>query len=208
MREWTRWMLAAAVAAAPMAAWAEEEIEDEYVDALTELEEMAQIVADEFTQEVERFLEKELPRAEQYLKGLEERMKAGADELELKWEYLETKMNMVDMVHEMREAMHEYPEVYPEMKRMKRLELGARELVQAYHESESETEREKLREDLRTQLAEVFGISQQLREREAQEVERELERVRKGLETRAENREAIIDRQVHMMLDDFDPYEW
>lgn len=79
---------------------------------------------------------------------------------------------------------------------------------QELFEQTGEAEKQELRTQLRSLLDETFEVSQEIREYEAKEIEAELERIRRLLEQRRENKSIIIDRRLQELTKGVDPYEW
>jgi hypothetical protein len=102
----------------------------------------------------------------------------------------------------------ENPEAFEAERETQALERRSHELGERVRHAEDAKEREDLRLKLTEVLEELFDIRENRREKEAEEIERELKRIRAMLEKRQGNRAKIIKRRIADLTGEGEALEW
>ncbi|MBI4616264.1 MAG: hypothetical protein HY720_21805 [Planctomycetes bacterium] len=100
------------------------------------------------------------------------------------------------------------PEAREHMKRQEELERRAKEIAEAFRRADGAEQREELRGKLRETLGAIFEMREQMRRRELERLQHEIEEMRQALERRRENREAIIEKRLREMTGEGDDLDW
>lgn len=187
-------------------AWDDEgDDHDERLEHLEELEEHAREVFDDG---VEEFVRAEMAEVARRLELRHERaMRPGAP-LEQRFEFYEWLIGTAHEVRELLELRAHEPELFDVRVKIMRNEATAEILGERYEQTQEPEQRERIRTELRQVLERGFEMGQELREREIEAIEREMEKIRGLLDERETHRELIIDRRMRQILDDVDPFEW
>jgi len=172
------------------------------------LSEMKEEAAELFNKDVEAFLKKELPGATAHLEQFRARAKSPTASWQQKLRYYEAQIFLAEIAEELYDAKEDMPKVYGKLREAKTLEIQAEVLADRYRASRVGEERKNLKKEIRKLLENAFKISQEIREMEAKQIEEELKEISSMLHKRWENRDFIIDRRLHELIDDEDPYEW
>ena len=173
-----------------------------------ELERMSAEAQEKFKVEHRMFLERELPEAIERLRRYEHLASEPEAEAEAIHRHLEFRVELAQLAKELMNAKRFNRRVYEAMKGYHRLELKSYTLSERYHETEDEKERGQIEKALRKNLQEGFRLSQEMREIEAREVEKEVKRIWALLKKRQENRDAIVERRLSELILGADPFEW
>ena len=102
----------------------------------------------------------------------------------------------------------ENPEKYQQFKKKMQLNRQSHELTRAYRQAEDATQKQQIRTQLKTCLAELFALREAERAEKVTELEQELERLREMLAFRQKNKDQIIEKRLDEMLQDSDLLEW
>jgi len=190
--------------------WEEEPFGEEpwEEDILEHLEDVEEAAVDAFTDDVEVFLQEEIPEALEWLQKLEKAAESALGEAEAELELFEFMLDAAMGARELAQMKQHDKDIFPIVKKEHQLELRTMMLAEKFHKTENEEERDKIREQLARTLDEAFDVSQRMREYEAQTIEKELQEVRRLLEKRLERRDIIIERRLHEMLHGTDPFAW
>ena len=81
------------------------------------------------------------------------------------------------------------------------------ELTQKYHQTKDEKEKQKIKEDIRTQLNKTFDLREQKRAEELNTIQTHLQTLEQTVESRKANRDAIIEQRLHQLTEG-DEWEW
>ena len=88
------------------------------------------------------------------------------------------------------------------------LEFKVHLLVDKYHQSNSEQEKSQLKQNIRRQLAVLMDIRLKHRMKEYENLTKELERIKQGIEAVKQNPDQFINNKLSELLGDhFDPFE-
>ena len=115
---------------------------------------------------------------------------------------------ITEFARRMRELKAERPDVFELEKQVHALEQRTDDLGRQLREHSEGSIRTTLEEKLRGALGELFDLREQRREREALEIEGELERIRAILKKRQANRDAIIQRRFNQLAGTEDALDW
>ena len=173
-----------------------------------ELVHMSAEAKTKFTAERSAFLERELPEAMERLRLYQQAATGPEAEAEAIHRHFEFALELAQLAHELSDAKRFNPRIYEAMKGYHRLEFKSYTLAERYHKTEDEKERGQIEKSLRENLAEGFRLSQEMREIEAREVEKEVKRIWALLKKRQENRDAIVERRLSELILGADPFEW
>ena len=184
------------------------ETELERLRTVEELNDMRSEAEGKFKAEHRAFLERELPEAIERLRRYNQLASEPAAEAEAVHRHLELQLELAQLAHELSNAKRFNPGIYETMKAYHRLELKSYTLAERYHKTEDEKERGQIEKSLRENLQEGFRLSQEMREIEAREVEKEVKRIWALLKKRQENRDAIVERRFSELTLGADPFEW
>ena len=163
-----------------------------------------------FKAEHRAFLERELPEAIERLRRYQQAATGPEAEAEAEaiHRHFEFALELAQLAHELSDAKRFNPRIYEAMKGYHRLEFKSYTLAERYHKTEDEKERGQIEKSLRENLAEGFRLSQEMREIEAREVEKEVKRIWALLKKRQENRDAIVERRFSELILGADPFAW
>jgi hypothetical protein len=82
------------------------------------------------------------------------------------------------------------------------------EAIAAKYINARDAERKKLRHDLRAELNTLFEEKEQRRKDEVEELEKQLQELKKSLSIRLKNKEEIINRRIQELLDEDEYLDW
>ena len=82
------------------------------------------------------------------------------------------------------------------------------EALAAKYEKANQTQRNKIKEQLRSALNNLFEEKEKRREDEVKELENELKELRKSLAVRQKNKKNIIERRIQDLLDEDQYLDW
>ena len=173
-----------------------------------ELVRMSAEAKTKFTAERSAFLERELPEAMERLRLYQQAATGPEAEAEAIHRHLEFQVELGHLANELSDAKRFNRRVYEAMKGCHRLEFKSYTLAERYHKTEDEKERGQIEKSLRENLAESFRLSQEMREIEAREVEKEVKRIWALLKKRQENRDVIVERRFSELILGVDPFAW
>jgi hypothetical protein len=108
---------------------------------------------------------------------------------------------------EMLEAKEERPETYDQMVRMQRATNTAGEIAEKLRTA-PDGQREELTAKMREALATYFDLKQEAIGRQIRMMENELTHMKRIYEKRAEQRDRMIERRMHQLVDRDDELEW
>ena len=182
--------------------------QDEPGEIGAELQRMSAEAQAKFTVERSKFLERELPEAIERLRRYRQAATGPEAEPEAMHRHLEYQLELAQLARELSNAKRFNPGIYEAMKAYHRFELKSHTLAERYHKTEDEKERGQIEKSLRENLHEAFRLSQEMRESEAREVEKEVKRIWALLKKRRENRDAIVERRFSELTLGGDPFEW
>lgn len=100
------------------------------------------------------------------------------------------------------------PEKYERYKKMQFLEQEAKALAKTYQQKESDKDRKEIRKKLREILVDLFDYREQKREEEIVRLDEKLQELRKVLDERKKNKDAIVDRRLKELLGDMEHLAW
>lgn len=181
--------------------------EEEEIDR-NELDEQMQEADERFTEEVQKFLSVELPEALTHLEQQRERSDSPSAGPEQQIGLVEVLIYLADVVEELTDVREYLPEAYEKLKHIKRMEIETEVLAERYRESPDKEEREMVRKEIEGILKQNFLLSQEIKQLEATQIQKELDEINETIKKREENREIIIGRRLHELLHGVDPYEW
>ncbi len=181
--------------------------EEEKIDA-QEQDQQLQEAEELFTEEVQKFLSLELPEALAHLEQKREQADSPSAGSEKQVGLAEALMYLANIVEELADVREYLPEAYEKLKQAKRLEIEAEVLAERYRETPDKKEREKVHKAIEEVLKQNFTLSQEIKQLEAGQIQKELDEINETIKKREENREIIIGRRLHELLHGVDPYEW
>jgi len=114
---------------------------------------------------------------------------------------------------EMRNALQEYakkeqPEQYKQLAKMRKAEEHLQKLAQQYRNEQDPAKKTKLEQDMRTELEQQFAEKQKLRQQELEALEKRLSEFRASLQSREQNKEAMIELRVKALTEGPDAVNW
>jgi len=114
---------------------------------------------------------------------------------------------------EMRKALQEYakkehPEQYKQFAKMRKSEERLRKLAQQCCAEQDPAKKTKLEQDMRTELEQQFTEKQALRQQELEALEKRLTEFRASLQSREQNKEAMIDMRIKALTEGPDAVNW
>lgn len=145
------------------------------------------------------FMEKEFPH---FVEEFEMEMEEGPEDV------AEFQDEFVEFAHSMWELKKEAPEEYRMEKRIQLKEFETMELVDEILDSEQPVKKTALKKELKAQLASIFDMRQQLRKKEVEYLEEEIQELRSTLKKREQNKKVIIQKHMDDLLLDPEIYEW
>jgi hypothetical protein len=161
----------------------------------------------QYNEQVQKYLNEELPEAMEWLKDFTEEAKDLGQDIRERV-IPEAKIALSEVYRQLKDVQRNVPELMPKVKALQMKELEADGLAKRIRSLPEGDEREELQDLLRTNLEESFDLSQELRSLEAEQVEKELSEMQELLDKRLENRELIIERRYQEVVDDKDPFAW
>ena len=173
-----------------------------------QIEALAEEAERVFSEEVEGFLAEVLPEALEHVHAMAAQVEEALASPEIRRQLYETKMHLAQMARQLSSARHTDPEMFERIREQQRLEMQSHLLAEEFHRTDSEEARQRIREELREIIEQGFALSQEIREFEAAQIERELDKVRTMLEKRRQNKQIIIERRMHELLENDDPFKW
>ncbi len=182
--------------------------QDQSGEVKAELVRMSAEAKTKFTAERSAFLERELPEAIERLRRYQQAATGPEAKTEAIHRHFEFALELAQLAQELSNAKRFNPGIYEAMKAYHRLELKSYTLAEQYHKTEDENQRGQIEKSLRVNLQEAFRLSQEMREIEAGEVEKEVKRIWALLKKRQENRDAIVERRFSELILGADPFEW
>jgi hypothetical protein len=123
-------------------------------------------------------------------------------------EFYEHTLEIIEHVEELKSLKYHEPQNFELVIKQHQLEIQADQLAERYHQAKGDEERQTIKKELTKVLNKAFDISQDLRAKEVEEIERELNDIRILLNQREENRELIISARMNKLLHGVDPLEW
>jgi hypothetical protein len=99
---------------------------------------------------------------------------------------------------------HLDPETAELMQKDRELEQQSMELGRKYNKAKDSAEREELRQQLVEVVEKHFQFRQDRREQQVKQLEEQLERLRKSVTKRTENKQVIIERRVSQLTGEED----
>ncbi|MFO7890626.1 MAG: hypothetical protein R6V04_09835 [bacterium] len=100
------------------------------------------------------------------------------------------------------------PKQYEAMKEMKELEIQTKKLVDQYKNTGSESEKEKLKNQISELLNKIFDIRQQNRQKEIERLEKRLAEAKENNKKRLQNKDEIIAERLEDLLGKQDWMRW
>lgn len=117
-------------------------------------------------------------------------------------EYLEHLIHLIELFEE--EGVHAFQS---ELKMMIS-EFHIQKLVDHYHQTDDESERQKLKEKINKVLTDLLKVRLEQREKEFKHLSGELEHIKKGIDAVKKNPQHFIDKKMQELIGgDFDPFE-
>lgn len=107
-----------------------------------------------------------------------------------------------------RRDVHHVGPVFPQSDVLRRLDQEARELANAFRREHDEEGKERIRRELMEVTERAFAQQMQTREKEIEQMRRQLEIVQEHMEQRHRLREEIINRRVADLLGQPSPLNW
>ncbi len=107
-----------------------------------------------------------------------------------------------------REVRKHDRELFEQLKREEQMEMETRRLAARIQATSDDEARQKLIEELRARLDEIFELKQANRRREIAQLEAQLEDLRKRMNEREKMRERIIELRLNELIGASDPYNW
>lgn len=186
----------------------EEEFEAEESPPFAGLDEIEAEADEVFDDEVRAFCAEELGEALRHIEAMEEEAGQGRLEPHAVFELYDMKIMLGHRLRELYEAKRHNGEAYERLKTHLHLEVRSHMLSRAYQEAETGDEKQRIAAELREVLTQGFQAAQEMRELEAERIERELEEVWTLLEQRKAHKDVIIERRYQELLHGRDPFEW
>lgn len=103
-------------------------------------------------------------------------------------------------MHYMEQLKERDPEQYAAMNEMKELEIQTKELVDQYKNTKSESEQEKLKNQITELLNRIFDIRQQNRQKEIERLEERLAEAKENNKKRLQNKKEIVTDRLDDLL--------
>lgn len=100
------------------------------------------------------------------------------------------------------------PERYDQRMEEKRLDEDARNLARQYRESDDESEKARLKDELKVLLDRIFDYRQRNRQFEIEKLERRLAELKETNQQRLDNKDEIVRRRLDQMLGRQREWEW
>jgi hypothetical protein len=100
------------------------------------------------------------------------------------------------------------PERYDQRMEEKRLDEDARNLARQYRESDDESEKARLKDELKVLLDRIFDYRQRNRQFEIEKLERRLAELKETNQQRLDNKDEIVQRRLDQMLGRQREWEW
>lgn len=114
---------------------------------------------------------------------------------------------------EMRQALQEYakkehPEQYKQFAKMRKSEERLQKLAKQYRAAQDPAGKTKVEQDMRTELEQQFAEKQKLRQQELEALEKRLNEFRASLQSREQNKQAMIDLRIKALTEGPDAVNW
>jgi hypothetical protein len=100
------------------------------------------------------------------------------------------------------------PERYDQRMEEKRLDEEARNLAKQYGESDDESEKARLKDELKALLDRIFDYRQRNRQFEIEKLEKRLAELKESNQQRLDNKDEIVQRRLDQMLGRQREWEW
>jgi len=194
------------ILALPLAStWAQGE---ESEDVMRELKERRHESKQAYTEEVQAFIQRELPQGIALLKSATALAERRGARLESQFRLAETGLILAEARRELGESQQHYPQEYDRIKQDFGLEIRMRLVANRFRLSDDEKERERLAQELGEVLDQSFDRVHAMLERESREAGPNYTPMRRRVRDRARYRAEIIQRRKSELLHDYDPYSW
>jgi len=102
----------------------------------------------------------------------------------------------------------EEPERYNESIKLRKLSRESGNLAESYRKSTDESEKEKIKQELRPILDRLFDLREKEKLAEIKRISEQLKRLRTKLEERNKNKELIIQNRLDQLTGKGNLYEW
>jgi len=100
------------------------------------------------------------------------------------------------------------PEGYRRQMAAFQLESEAHDLALRYRQATADSDRQRLRAQLTDELARLFDLREADKRAEIEHLQRRLQELRRTVQERRRNKDAIVDRHTQELLGDLDTVEW
>jgi len=100
------------------------------------------------------------------------------------------------------------PEMYEAMKEKRELEIQTKQLVDQYKNTENETEKVNLKNQISELLNKIFDIRQENRQKEIERLEKRLAEAKENNKKRLQNKDEIIAERLEDLLGKQDWMRW
>jgi len=111
-------------------------------------------------------------------------------------------------MREMTRLREENPEAFEQEVRRRELDRDVRELAESYRKEEDEGKKAEMKQRLRAAFEEIFDSQIAQRKRSLEELQERMERYRKTLEKRQQNRDAIIEERMKDLTGENEGLRW
>jgi hypothetical protein len=111
-------------------------------------------------------------------------------------------------MQELLELKEEDPEAFQDLMKRRRLERKVWELVEKYKRTRKEQKKKEIKDELRTVLSELFDLREKDRERQIEELEEELKRLKDLLARRRKKKELIVENHLKDLLGENEDMKW
>ena len=186
-------------------AWAQGE-ENEAV--MRELRERRHASKQAYTEEVQAFIQRELPQGIALLKSATTLAERRGARLETQFRLTEIRLELAEARRELAQSKQHYPQEYDRIKKNFELEIQTRLLANRFRLSEDDKERDRLAKELEEVLDRSFDMVHSMLERESREAGPNYTQIRRRVRDRQRYRAQIIQRRKSELLHDYDPYSW
>jgi len=123
-------------------------------------------------------------------------------------EYEEILLNHWEEFKFLKRLKEENPEEFELIKKRQELERNSRKMVRMFRKSADENEKDKIKKDLTVVLYQLFDIRESEKEAEIFRLEKELEKMKKIVQQRKENKETIVESHLNRLLGAEEYLEW
>jgi hypothetical protein len=100
------------------------------------------------------------------------------------------------------------PENYDRRIKEIKLEEKVHELIENFKKSTNDSEKKKIKDELKNILNEIFDIRQANREADVKRIEKDLKELKDNISQRKNNKDKIIDKHLQDILGEKDSLEW